>query len=116
MQRITGDQYLGDMNTNDLSYLTIYHDLITVLKERGFSDAECVEIFLKLTAQAEMEVMEEVMKMLTEEQLQMLENLPPDTSSLELAQALKLNTEDIDIIRAEKTAKLIGQIIPSLDN
>lgn len=116
MQRITGDQHLGDMDTNDLSYFTIYHDLMTVLKERGFSNSESTEIFLKLTAQAEMEVVEEMMGRLSEKQLQILENFPENTSSLEIAKVLELNAEEIDLIRAENTAKLIEKIIPTLDN
>lgn len=103
------------MKQEDILQLKVYSDLMIVLKEGGLSDSESTEIFLKLTAQAEMEVVEEMMGRLSEKQLQILENLSENTSSLETAKALELNAEEIDLIRAEKTAQLIEKIIPALD-
>lgn len=103
------------MDTNNLTNITIYNDLMTVLKERGLSDAEAGEIILKLTAQAELETTEEMMNKLTNEQKTILESLPDDASASEIAEKLGLNANEIDEIRAEKTAQLIEKMVPSLN-
>lgn len=104
------------MDSKDLSGLTVYNDILTILKEKGFSDAEAMEIFLKLTAQAEMEVTEEMMGKLTDDQRKILEELPDDVSSEEITEKLNLDGNEIDQIRAKKTAELIENLIPTLDD
>lgn len=103
------------MNPQDLSAITVYQDIITVLKERGYSDIEVTEIFAKLTAQAEMEVVEELMEKLTPEQLKVLDSMPDNVSASEIVQKLDIQGDLVDSIRAEKTAKLIEEVIPSLN-
>lgn len=103
------------MNTQDLSAITVYNDILTVLKERGFSDEESTEIFAKLTAQAEMEVVEDLMSKLTPEQLTILDSLPENVSATEIVQKLGIAGDEIDSIRAQKTAKLIEEMVPNLN-
>lgn len=103
------------MNPQDLAGLTVYHDLLTVLKEKGLSDMEASEMFMKLTAQAEMEVVEELMGKMSNDQIAVLDNLPEDSSAGEIAEKLGLNGEEIDAIRAQKTAQLIQEMVPSLN-
>ncbi len=103
------------MNPQDLSAITVYQDILTVLKERGYSDMEVTEMFVKLTAQAEMEVVEELMGKLTEDQLKVLDSMPDNVSASEIVQKLDIQGDVVDSIRAEKTAKLIEEIIPSLN-
>lgn len=103
------------MDPKDLANITVYNDLLTVLKERGFSDAEASEIFLKLTAQAELEVTEEMMNRLSPEQQATLKSLPENIPALEIAEKLGLDSGEIDQIRAEKTAQLIEKMVPSLN-
>lgn len=103
------------MNPQDLSAITVYQDILTVLKERGYSDIEVTEIFAKLTAQAEMEVVEELIEKLTPEQLKVLDSMPDNVSASEIVQKLDIQGDIVDSIRAEKTAKLIEEVIPSLN-
>lgn len=103
------------MDPKDVANLTVYSDLMTVLKERGFSDAQAAELLLKLTAQAEMEVTEEIMEKLSPEQKATLESLPADTPATEIAERLGLDADKIDAIRADKTAVLIEQLVPALN-
>lgn len=103
------------MNPQDLSAITVYQDIITVLKERGYSDIEVTEIFAKLTAQAEMEVVEELIEKLTPEQLKVLDSMPDNVSASEIVQKLDIQGDLVDSIRAEKTARLIEEVIPSLN-
>lgn len=103
------------MNPQDLSAITVYNDLLTVLKERGLSDIETTEIFAKLTAQAEMEVVEELMNKLTAEQLAVLDSLPENASATDIVQKMGIEGDEVDAIRAEKTAKLIEEMVPSLN-
>lgn len=103
------------MDPKDLAGLTVYHDLLTVLKERGFSDAEAAEVFAKLTAQAEMEVVEEIMGGLNDEQMKVLDGLPDDAPADEIAEKLGLDGEEVDAIRAQKTAQLIEELVPEID-
>ncbi len=103
------------MNPQDLASISVYQDIITVLKERGYSDMEVTEMFAKLTAQAEMEVVEELMSKLTPEQVTILDSLPDNVSASEIVQKLGIEGEVVDTIRAEKTAKLIEEIIPKLN-
>lgn len=103
------------MNPQDLTSVTVYNDLLTVLKERGLSDIDATEIFAKLTAQAELEVVEEILSKLTSDQLKDLDDLAENASATEIAQKLKLDGAEIDAIRAEKTAKLIEDMVPKLN-
>lgn len=103
------------MNPQDLSAITVYSDILTVLKERGFSDIETTEIFAKLTAQAEMEVVEELMSKLTPEQLNILDSLPDNVSASDIVQKLGIDGDEVDAIRAEKTAKLLEEMVPSVN-
>lgn len=103
------------MNPQDLSAVTVYSDLLTVLKERGFSDVETTEMFAKLTAQAEMEVVEELMSKLTAEQLSALDNLPENASAGDIVQKLGIAGDEVDSIRAKKTAQLIDEMVPNLN-
>lgn len=103
------------MNPQDLSSITVYSDVLTVLKERGFSDIEATEIFAKLTAQAEIEVVEELMGKLTQDQLTVLDSLSENASATEIVQKLGIAGDEIDAIRAEKTAKLIAEMVPNLN-
>lgn len=102
------------MDIKDFTNLTVYTDLLAFLKERGFSDEERFEVLLKLTAEVEIEVTEELMKKLSKEQLQTLENLPVETPASEIAEKLGLDPNEIDAIRSEKTAQLIDKMMPSL--
>lgn len=104
------------MDSQDLTSLTVYHDLLTVLKERGLSDDETAEIFAKLTAQAEMEVTEELLGRLTADQIAVLDSLPDNASASEIVQKLNLDGDLVDTIRAEKTAKLISEMAPKLND
>lgn len=103
------------MNPQDLSAINVYNDILTVLKERGFSDIETTEIFAKLTAQAEMEVVEELMNNLTPEQLATLDSLPENASADDIVQKLGIQGDEVDAIRAQKTAKLIEEMVPNLN-
>lgn len=103
------------MDTKDLSGLTVYQDLITILKEKGFTDAQIAEIFAKVTAQVEMEVVEEMMGKLTEDQLKILDSLPDEASSYEIAEKVGINGEEADNIRAEKLARVLEEVLPSLN-
>jgi DNA-binding NarL/FixJ family response regulator len=103
------------MNPQDLSALTVYQDLMTVLQERGYSDAEAAEILLKLTAQAEMEVVEEIIGKLSEEQMALLDSLPANAAASEIAEKLGLDGEEIDAIRAQKVALLLEELAPAID-
>ncbi len=103
------------MNPQDLSSVMVYQDIVTVLKERGYSDVEVAEIFAKLTAQAEMEVVEELIKGLTDDQLKLLDDLPEDVSATEIVQKLNIQGEEVDAIRADVTAKIIAEMIPGLN-
>lgn len=103
------------MNQQDLSAITVYSDILTVLKERGFSDIETTEIFGKLTAQAEIEVVEELMSKLTPEQLNILDSLPDNISASDIVQKLGIEGDEVDAIRAEKTAKLLEEMVPSIN-
>lgn len=103
------------MNPQDLSAITVYNDILTVLKERGLSDIEVTEIFAKLTSQAEMEVTEELMSKLTPEQLAILDSLPENASATDIVQKLGIDGDEVDAIRAQKTAKLIEEMVPSLN-
>lgn len=103
------------MNPQDLSAINVYNDILTVLKERGLSDIETTEIFAKLTAQAEMEVVEELMSKLTPEQLAILDSLPENASAVDIVQKLGIDGEEVDTIRAQKTAKLIEEMVPNLN-
>lgn len=104
------------MNPNDLAAITVYSDLLTVLKERGYPDAEAYQMFLDLTAQAEMEVVEEMMLKLSDEQLAKLDSLPANATGSEIAELLALDAELVDRIRAEKTAKLISELAQVVDS
>ena len=103
------------MNPQDIAGITVYNDLLTVLKERGLSDIEVTEIFAKLTAQAELEVVEEILEKLNSDQLKVLDDLAENASATEIAQKLNLDGTEIDVIRAEKTAKLIEEMAPKLN-
>lgn len=103
------------MDPKDLAGLTVYSDLLTVLKEKGYSDEEATEIFMKLTAQAEVEVVEELLGKLSEEQLKTLDELPDNTPPEEIADKLGLDGEEVDEIRARKTAEIINDLVPLLD-
>ena len=103
------------MNPQDLSAITVYNDILTVLKERGLPDIEITEIFAKLTAQAEMEVVEELISKLTPEQLTILDSLPEDVSANDIVQKLGIQGDEVDAIRAEKTAALIEEMVPNIN-
>lgn len=103
------------MDSQDLSAITTYNDILTVLKEKGFSDTQATEMFAKLTAQAEMEVVEELLAKLTQEQLAMLDSLPDNASASDIVQKLGIEGEEVDAIRAKKTAELIEEMVPSLN-
>lgn len=103
------------MNPQDLSTINVYNDILIVLKERGLSDIETAEIFAKLTAQAEMEVVEELMNKLTPEQITLLDSLPENASAVEIVEKLGIEGDEVDAIRAEKTAKLIEDLAPKLN-
>lgn len=103
------------MDPKDLVGLTVYNDLMTVLQERGLSDAEATEAILKLIAQAEVEVTEEMMSKLTPEQLEILRSLPDNTPATEIAEKLGLDGEEVDAIRAEKVAQLASEMAQEVD-
>lgn len=103
------------MDTSKLEGLTVYQDLITVLEEKGYSDAEVAEIFAKLTAQAEMETTEEIVSKLTDEQLGVLDGLAENAPASEIAEKLGIDGEEVDAIRADKVAQLIQEMIPTID-
>lgn len=103
------------MDIKDLSGLTVYQDLITVLKEKGYTDVQIAEIFAKVTAQVEVEVVEELMGKLADEQRQILASLPPDVSAYDAAEKLGLDGEEVDSIRAEKAAVVIAELVPTLN-
>lgn len=103
------------MNQIDLAALTIYHDLMTTLKERGYSDAESGEIFANLTAQAEMEVTEEIISKLTDEQLAKLRDLPESATGEEIASQMGIDGDEVDAIRAQKVAQLLSELAPVID-
>lgn len=103
------------MDPKNLIGLTVYNDLMTILQERGLSDAEATEALLKLTAQAEVEVTGEMMNKLSEEQLAILNSLPENTPATEIAEKLGLDGEEIDAIRAEKVAQLVSEMASEVD-
>lgn len=103
------------MNPQDISALTVYNDLYTVLIEKGYTQEEATETFMKLTAQAEVEVVEELMDRLTVEQQQLLDSLPDNTPPDEVAAKLGLEGTEVDEIRARKTAELISKIASEID-
>lgn len=104
------------MDPRDLAGLTVYSDLMTVLKDRGFSDAQAAEMFLKLTTQVEMEVVEEIMSDLSEEQLAKLDSLSEDLPADELAKDLGIDGEEVDAIRAEKLAQVLEETLPAIES
>lgn len=103
------------MNPKDLVGLTAYNDSMTILQERGLSNAEATEAILKLIAQAEVEVTEEMMSKLTPEKLETLRSLPDNTPATEIAEKLGLDGEEVDAIRAEKVAQLVSQMTSEID-
>lgn len=103
------------MDPKALAGLTVYQDLITVLEERGYTDPEVAEIFGKLTTQAEMEVVEELMGKMSEDDLTKLDSLPDNATADEIAQKMGFDGEELDTIRAEKTAALIEELVPTLN-
>ncbi len=103
------------MNAQAIAGITIYDDLMTIFQERGYSDAEATEILMKLSAQAEFEVVQEMISKLSEDQLKLLDSLPDDVSASEVAEKLNLNGEEIDALRAQKTAQLVQELIPEID-
>lgn len=103
------------MNPNDFPNTTVYADLLTVLKERGYTDDQAAEIFAELVSQAEFEVMKELWDKLTPEQRQVVDDSPDDMDSLALADKLDLDPTEIDELRAQKTAKLISELPEQLD-
>lgn len=103
------------MSDQDLVGLTVYQDLVTVLQEKGYSDAQITEIVMKLTSQAEMEVTEAVIAKLTDQQLKDLDELPDDASAYDVAKKLNLDGDEIEAIRAEKLAELISQMVEELN-
>lgn len=104
------------MNPQDLSNITVYDDFLTVLKERGYTDEEAGEMFVQLATQAEMEVTEELLSKLTDEQLALLDSMPDDAPSNEIAEKLGLDGEIVDKLRAEKTAKILSDMAPVIDS
>lgn len=104
------------MDPRDLAGLTVYSDLMTVLKDRGFSDAQAGEMFLKLTTQVEMEVVEEIMSDLSEEQLAKLDSLSEDLPAQEIAKELGIDGEEVDSIRAEKLAAVLEETLPTIES
>ncbi|RJP47392.1 MAG: hypothetical protein C4584_00500 [Armatimonadetes bacterium] len=103
------------MDKQDTSNMTVYADLLTVLKNKGFTDAEIAEIFMKFTAQVELEVTEEMMERLTPEQQSALKNLPSDATGEDVVEKLGLDGDEINEIRAKKVAELIEKMIPYLN-
>ncbi|MBI2590620.1 MAG: hypothetical protein HYW33_01935 [Candidatus Blackburnbacteria bacterium] len=103
------------MNQTDLAALTIYHDLLTTLRERGYTESEAAEIFANLTAQAEMEVVEELISKLTDEQLARLRDLPENATGEEIASQMEIGGEEVDAIRAQKVTKLLSELAPVVD-
>lgn len=103
------------MNPNDLASLTVYSDVLNILKERGYVDAEANQILLDLIAQAEMETTDELLSRLTDEQLAKLDELPDSMTPTEMAESLGLDGEEVDAIRAEKTARIISELAPVVD-
>lgn len=104
------------MNTNDFPNTTVYADLLTVLKERGFTDDQASEMLMELISQAEFEVMKELWDKLSPEQREIIDNSPDDMDSLELADKLDLDPTEIDELRAKKTAELISKLPEQLDS
>lgn len=51
----------------------------------------------------------------TPEQLKVLDSMPDNVSASEIVQKLDIQGDIVDSIRAEKTAKLIEEVIPSLN-
>src|SRR3989344_3024883 len=103
------------MNQVDLAALTIYHYLITTLRERGYTEAESAEIFANLTAQAEMEVVEELISKLTDEQLAKLRDLPENATGEEIASHMGIDGEEVDSVRAQKVTQLLSELAPVID-
>lgn len=103
------------MDPKDLSNLTIYSDLMDILKEKGMTDVEASDVVLKLTSQVEAEVVEELMSGLSDEQLKMLDDMPDSISSEEIAQKMGFEAQKIQEIREKKAAELIEELIPTLD-
>lgn len=103
------------MKPEDLAAITVYSDLMTVLKERGYSEAEATETFASLSAQAEMEVTEELISKMSDEQLASLDQMATTATGEEIAEKLGLDGEEIDAIRAEKVAKLLSELAPVVD-
>lgn len=103
------------MDKNDLAKLTVYSDLMTILKEKGMLDAECAEILLKVTSQVDIEVTEEIIKRLSDDQLKILDNLPDDAPSEEIAEKVGLKSEEVEEIKEQKIAEVIQEMIPTID-
>lgn len=103
------------MNFRDIATVSIYENLMSALGENGFSKEESVEIFSRLTAQAEMEVVEEIIGKLSREKLQLLDGLSDNYTADEVAQKLGIEANDVDAIRAEKTALLVREVMPLLE-
>jgi FixJ family two-component response regulator len=103
------------MDSQNIANITIYADLLIVLKERGYSDVEANAMVLDIMTQAEMEVAEEMMSRLSDEELALLDSLPDDAPSNEIAEKLGLDGEKVDLIRAEKVAKIISELVPVID-
>lgn len=62
-----------------------------------------------------MEVVEELMGRFTSDQLAILDDLPENASTDEIIQRLDIKGDEVDAIRAEKTAKLIEEMVPNLN-
>ena len=83
------------MNSNDLTIIALYDSLMQTLRERGFSDQETEELFIQFTAQAEMEVVEEIIQNMTHDQLSILDQIPESTSADQIAQRLGLESNTV---------------------
>lgn len=103
------------MDPKTLAGLTVYSDLLMILKDRGFSDTQAADLFLKITTQVEMEVIEEIMDNLTDEDLKMLDQLADDVKAEDIAEKLGLEQEYTDSLRAVKLAKVLEEVLPEIE-
>lgn len=101
---------------NSILQVTALSDLATVLKDKGLSDAEIAEILLKVTTEVEMEVVEELMTTLSDDKKELLKNMVnEDKSGSEIAEALELNSSEMQEIETRKLATVLEKMAPSLN-
>lgn len=107
---------MNDQIDDSLLQATALSDLATVLEDKGLSSGEVAEILLKVIAQVEIEVVEELMNILPDDKKKLLGELAEkNADGVEIAEKLEMNEEVMQQIEAKKFAEIVQEMVPSLN-